>query len=526
MGHISHAQIPTDSLVAYYPFNGNANDESGNGNNGVVSGASLVNDRFGIPDNAFYFDGIDDNIDVTYQFGNKFESEYSVSLWIKGDSIQNSISKILSFPQKESTWNHPYHYLGLNYYNPDAGIQQFDVVYFDEYGNSSYVPTQDVKPNIWQHIVFTFDNGDVKIYVNNQLVKTGSLHDSNLFFPDHGFSIGSATFTDSVDVDFFTGVIDDIRMYNKVLSESEIEACYKEDDYKKAISRYRKFKFLPLPLEGFQYLRYESYYSEDSDQVNVYEIKAYNKDSNVALNKPTFANSSNGSLPENVVDGDDFSRWSSNRNDDGPDYKNPHYIVVDLEQKIMLDSIELNIKGWDFWNQTFSLLASPDSTNWYLIGNGDDTTGVLNYETNIKEQITVYDTSITEIYDTTNVTITDTVSVTDTSYVTVTDSVSVTDTLIIDAVITGTNSLNNTNRIKVYPNPAKDHLFVNTGEYDLMEGYQIKIFNQTGTSVFETYVDDQLYKIDLSDWTGEGLYFIQVFDESGDVIAIRKIILQ
>ena len=51
------SQIPTDSLVAHYPFNGNANDESGNGNDGTVNGATLAADRFGNASRAYSFDG-------------------------------------------------------------------------------------------------------------------------------------------------------------------------------------------------------------------------------------------------------------------------------------------------------------------------------------------------------------------------------------------------------------------------------------------------------------------------------------
>jgi hypothetical protein len=58
---IAHAGL-SDGLVAYYPFNGNANDESGNGNNGTVNGATLSADRFGQTGKAYSFDGVDDNI--------------------------------------------------------------------------------------------------------------------------------------------------------------------------------------------------------------------------------------------------------------------------------------------------------------------------------------------------------------------------------------------------------------------------------------------------------------------------------
>ncbi len=60
------AQSLTDGLVAHYPFNGNANDASGNGNDGLpANGAHLTTDRTGQGDSAFEFDGVDDFIQVT-----------------------------------------------------------------------------------------------------------------------------------------------------------------------------------------------------------------------------------------------------------------------------------------------------------------------------------------------------------------------------------------------------------------------------------------------------------------------------
>jgi hypothetical protein len=69
-----------DGLVAYYPFNGNADDESGNDNNGIVYGASLTEDRFGNEDQAYSFDGLNDFIVINSNFPLK---KVSVSVWIK-----------------------------------------------------------------------------------------------------------------------------------------------------------------------------------------------------------------------------------------------------------------------------------------------------------------------------------------------------------------------------------------------------------------------------------------------------------
>ena len=122
--------------------------------------------------------------------------------------------------------------------------------------------------------------------------------------------------------------------------------------------------------------------------------------------------------------------------------------------------------------------------------------------------------------------INDTITVMDTTFVTVVDSISVTDTLIIDAVLTDLAPPFNTNTIKVYPNPAKDHVYINTGDYAKMNGYRLKIISQLGSTVFETSVEDPIYEVNLSEWSGMGLYFLQIIDNGGKIIDIRKIILQ
>ncbi len=70
----------TDGLIAYYPFSGNADDESGNGNHGIVYGATLAEDRFGKENNAYYFDGADDLIQID-DFSISYDS-LSISAWV------------------------------------------------------------------------------------------------------------------------------------------------------------------------------------------------------------------------------------------------------------------------------------------------------------------------------------------------------------------------------------------------------------------------------------------------------------
>ena len=81
---MTFAQIPTDGLIAHYPFNGNANDESTNSNHGTVNGATLSTDRFGNVNSAYDFDGTNDYISIPgkaeWDFG---LNSFSISVWFK-----------------------------------------------------------------------------------------------------------------------------------------------------------------------------------------------------------------------------------------------------------------------------------------------------------------------------------------------------------------------------------------------------------------------------------------------------------
>ena len=118
----------------------------------------------------------------------------------------------------------------------------------------------------------------------------------------------------------------------------------------------------------------------------------------------------------------------------------------------------------------------------------------------------IYDTITTEVFDTTYV--------------------AVSDTLKIDVVFTDYAPPYDINTIKVYPNPAKDHIFINTGNFGLIYDYRLKIIDQRGVTVFETYARDFIYQVNLSSWTGIGLYYLQVIDPDENIIDIKKIVLQ
>jgi hypothetical protein len=92
--------------------------------------------------------------------------------------------------------------------------------------------------------------------------------------------------------------------------------------------------------------------------------------------------------------------------------------------------------------------------------------------------------------------------------------------------ITGFNPVTFNNTIKIFPNPTKDHITIDYGNINSLNGYQLKINNSLGQQMFQTAINQQTSYISLASWTGNGLYFVHIIDPQGNTIDIRKIVLQ
>lgn len=106
------------------------------------------------------------------------------------------------------------------------------------------------------------------------------------------------------------------------------------------------------------------------------------------------------------------------------------------------------------------------------------------------------------------------------------DTIAVSDTLIIDVSLSNFNTGNNTNTIKVYPNPAKDIIHIDNGDYSKMTGYKIRISDMNGKYFFETAIDRKIMSINISDMGAKGIYLIQILDNNSSVVTTRKILLE
>jgi hypothetical protein len=220
-----NAQLVTNGLIAYYPFNGNANDASSNGNNGIVYDAILTSDRFGNTSSAYSFDGIDDYIEIVDN-ASLNPANVSIVAWVKADYAPSGTPDIVRKGSFDSDANHEYLLRLTNNSNPDFKIRNNGLCspYSSWQSNTS---SANITLNQWQFLVGTFDGTVLNLYINGTLnqtvtITTGNINNGCTSGP---LKIGNAWATYP---NWFKGVIDDVRIYNRALNACEVLTLYNE----------------------------------------------------------------------------------------------------------------------------------------------------------------------------------------------------------------------------------------------------------------------------------------------------------
>jgi hypothetical protein len=214
--------VPTNGLVGWWPFNGNANDESGNGNNGTVNGATLTNDRFGNVNKAYSFDGVDDFIDVGNSANLNFSDALSISVWLKKETTNGNV-KIIEQCDLVNFWAN-YQFVVMSDGKIAVGLRESNTTTKYTYSANS------VQNNSWYHVVFcwstTSTNGFCKIFINGVEVgyTTQEIKSTNLYVVSpESTKVGADI---HAPIEAFKGKLDDIAIYNRAFTQQEITALY------------------------------------------------------------------------------------------------------------------------------------------------------------------------------------------------------------------------------------------------------------------------------------------------------------
>jgi len=205
---------PDSGLIAYWPFNGNANDESGNNHDGGLNGGVLLtNDRFGNPESAYAFDGINGRIHYPLLWGfNEAPNYLTMAAWF-------------NYAQTESEGKILYHGWTGEFQLLAVGDTAAGGVHLSSGWYSAHTA---IVPNTWYFIVAIWEKGDkLSLYLDGILADTLSVPDEPLGIQASLYFSSIGSYNQSAGA-FFTGMIDDIRIYDRALSGNEIDSLFSE----------------------------------------------------------------------------------------------------------------------------------------------------------------------------------------------------------------------------------------------------------------------------------------------------------
>lgn len=203
--------LSMEGLVAYYPFKDNANDESGHGNNGTVYGAKLTTDRFGNANSAYSFDGKDDYISVADNVVLN-PTNITISAWIK---LSNTKDYKFIIQKYNPNYSNQGYAMAVNL----SGAANQPAMWV---GGSAWTIGTFMWDTGWHHIMGIYNDSMVKIYVDGTQIASQA-QTANMSYPA---SLYIGTYNGTTGTYNFSGIIDDVRIYNRALSESEGKELY------------------------------------------------------------------------------------------------------------------------------------------------------------------------------------------------------------------------------------------------------------------------------------------------------------
>ena len=218
--------VPTNGLVGWWGFNGNAQDGSGNGNHGTVNGATLTTDRLGNLNKAYFFDGIDDFIEILFH-SSLNSSNGSISAWIKSNGILTNNQNLI-YGQGQGR---PQICVNSNN-NHKARLQWHHQQNGNPSGWAMVTSSSNVDNSQWLQIVGVYDTQNLKIFINGVLEATYSSHLNQWNCSQYNYHIGAFNATSiacggSLGISqAFNGIIDDIGAWNRALTQQEITNLY------------------------------------------------------------------------------------------------------------------------------------------------------------------------------------------------------------------------------------------------------------------------------------------------------------
>lgn len=549
--------VPSDGLVGYWPFNDNANDVSGNKNNGTVNEATLTADRFGNSNSAYNFDGLNDFISVNPSSSLNIVNNISVSLWFYttqtgfyGYLVDRDICGVTK------DWSLAYN--GTSILRIGDGTT-------DQIISSG---SNNIKS--WHNLVFVRMNDSFKLYIDGTLSSQLAINGLNFQNNQTPIYFGEQVcLPNSVNSPNFKGKIDDIGIWNRALTQQEITTIYNSVEIPTYSDTCNNVSgSLTQGLVG--YWPFCGNANDDSGKGNNGTVNgatlttdrfgnansAYNFDgtsnfiscANAPLINVPFTISAWVNL--NTLSGfaPILSLGELGANNLKKFYFSPIYggvgkpsVGTGGANDITSESISVTSGNWV---HLAVCVTSYSSTNVVFYVNGVpyniNTTGGANFPFPLNssgfvigkdagiggysffngkiDDLGIWNrvltsTEVSQLYNQ-NQCFTNT---------------TVTDTLIINVgQLSYTNPIAYSNNITIAPNPASSQININFNNISDLNGGTLKVINSLGQQVATTPITTSGKQsiMQLATWGGSGMYFVQIINPQGIVVDVKKIILQ
>ena len=552
--------VPTNGLVGYWGFTGNANDSSGNGHNGTVNGASLTTDRFGNANSAYSFNGTSNSISVPASTAFT-QNPISYSFWFNkvgsgnpcgSNEVAQAIFSTGSYSQSRD--------VVLQQGGTNIGILRS----IPSGCANEFMQSTNYTLNTWNHAVVTYEANLVKVYLNGVYIGSTPVTCANTTANTTCY-IGASNPSIWACINYFNGKIDDLAIYNRVLSDGEATTLYNgtvavascpslSGTLTNGLVAYYPFcgnandasgnsnngtvNGATLTTDRFGNANSAYHFNGNQENIKIQNSILPSTPTSFTISMWLKYEGGTGS-PRDVICDRSMANYSykyrliEGQVNNSPTYGwysasvTPKYSTVNATN---LSSNWENIIGVvDIPNNKMKLyrngLLIGTSTNGFQYPNETNPTYI---GANVGPNGSVDPSFIGVIDDVCvwNRVMTDQEISTLYSQNICYQSVTVTDTLIINTGILSYNPITYNNTITIYPNPAKDHITIDFGTLTNVVGYSIKIVNTLGQEVFNKPMNTQQYYIPLNSWSGQGVYFVNVIDAQGHTIDIKKIILQ
>jgi hypothetical protein len=234
----------TNGLVAYYPFNGNANDLSTNANNGTPHNAVLTSDRFGASGHAYQFNGANAYVSAPNQSYLSFPNgEFTISLWATVDATAPDpwdpmyLMGLDNGSGEHPKWLIPFGWMPNQLPNPSPSIYlEFSI---NDGGHAYFLATTKYRPGLgsWHHYVFAKTGTNYAVYIDGVPTSgTNYMADSFSGFTFYTNVTGPSAIPSGITAPltigwaegggYFNGRLDDVRIYNRAFSASEVQELY------------------------------------------------------------------------------------------------------------------------------------------------------------------------------------------------------------------------------------------------------------------------------------------------------------